>query len=306
MLRKCLMKRDENMSEKIGFIGLGVMGAPMARNLTSKYDVIVFDIDNARMGLVPKARKAENIGEVGSSAETVLLSLPSSDIVKEVVLGTGGLMQNMRRGSTIIDASTTLPDITQEISHTLKKMAGIFFLDAPVSGGEKAAIEGNLSVMVGGEQEAFEKSLEILHTIGTSVVRMGESGMGEITKLVNNLIVGITFVAVAEGFALGTKSGLNPKVLYEAIRNGWAGSKVLDVSAEAILPRNFKPGGTVNIHWKDLGYALELARKKDVPVPATALAHEIFKAARASGIGHLSQPAIVNLWEDLLKIVIKE
>jgi len=293
------------MSDKIGFVGLGVMGAPMARNLTSKYDVIVFDIDNAKMGSVPKARKAENIAEVGNSAETVLLSLPGSDIVKEVVLGSGGLMQNMRRGSTIIDASTTLPDITQEISHTLKG-AGIFFLDAPVSGGEKAAIDGTLSVMVGGEEEAFEKSLEVLHTIGTSVVRMGESGMGEITKLVNNLIVGITFVAVAEGFALGTKSGLNPKVLYEAIRNGWAGSKVLDVSAEAILPRNFRPGGTVNIHWKDLGYALELARKKDVPVPATALAHEIFKAARASGIGQLSQPAIVNLWENLLKIVVKE
>jgi 2-hydroxy-3-oxopropionate reductase len=293
------------MSDKIGFVGLGVMGAPMARNLTSKYDVIVFDIDNAKMGSVPKARKAENIAEVGNSSETVLLSLPSSDIVKEVVLGNGGLMRNMRRGSTIIDASTTLPDVTQGISHTLKE-AGIFFLDAPVSGGEKAAIEGTLSVMVGGEEEAFEKSLEILHTIGTSVVRMGESGMGEITKLVNNLIVGITFVAVAEGFALGTKSGLNPKVLYEAIRNGWAGSKVLDVSAEAILPRNFKPGGTVNIHWKDLGYALELARKNDVPVPATALAHEIFKAARASGIGQLSQPAIVNLWEDLLKIVVKE
>jgi 2-hydroxy-3-oxopropionate reductase len=292
------------MSDKIGFVGLGVMGAPMARKLTSKYDVIVFDIDNAKMGSVPKARKAENIAEVGNSAETVLLSLPSSDIVKEVVLGNGGLMQNMRRGSTIIDASTTLPDVTQEISHTLKE-AGISFLDAPVSGGEKAAIDGTLSVMVGGEEEAFEKSLEILHTIGTSVVRMGESGMGEITKLVNNLIVGITFVAVAEGFALGTKSGLNPKVLYEAIRNGWAGSKVLDVSAEAILPRNFRPGGTVNIHWKDLGYALELARKKDVPVPATALAHEIFKAARASGIGQLSQPAIVNLWEDLLKIVVK-
>jgi len=129
--------------------------------------------------------------------------------------------------------------------------------------------------------------------------------MGNVTKLVNNLIVGINFVAIAEGFALGTKSGLDPKVLYEAIRNGWAGSKVLDVSADAILTRNFKPGGTVNIHWKDLGYALQLAKEQDVPLPATALAHEIFKTARASGRGQLSQPSIINLWEDLLKIVVK-
>jgi 2-hydroxy-3-oxopropionate reductase len=131
---------------------------------------------------------------------------------------------------------------------------------------------------------------------------MGESGMGGVAKLVNNLIVGITFVAVAEGFALGVKSGLNPNTLYEAIRNGWAGSKVLDVSAEAMLGRNFKPGGTVDIHWKDLGYALTLAREKDVPVPAAALTHEIFKAARASGRGQLSQPAIVQMWERLLGI----
>jgi 2-hydroxy-3-oxopropionate reductase len=287
--------------DKIGFIGLGVMGVPMAKNLSSKYDVIVFDIDAERMQLVPNAEKATISVEVAKSAGIIFLSLPDSETVRNVVLGDGGLIKSLNQGSLIIDTSTTSPSVTKEISRILENK-GIDFLDSPVSGGEKAAIEGTLSLMVGGKEEAFNRCLEILHTIGSSVVRVGESGMGEVAKLVNNLIVGITFVAVAEGFTLGVKSGLDPSVLYEAIRGGWAESKVLDVSAEAMLKRDFKPGGTVNIHWKDLGYALTLAREEDVPLPATALAHEIFKAARASGKGRLSQPAIVNLWEELLKI----
>ena len=290
---------------KTGYIGLGVMGAPMARNLAIKYDLIVFDIDAERMRLVPKAEKAASIEEVAKSAEIIFLSLPDSETVREVVLGGGGLLQNLNTGNLIIDTSTTSPNVTKEISRILEK-SGIGFLDSPVSGGEKAAIEGTLSLMVGGKEEAFNQSLDILYTIGSSVVRVGESGMGGVAKLVNNLIVGITFVAVAEGFALGVKSGLNPRILYEAIRGGWAESKVLDVAAEAMLTRDFNPGGTVNIHWKDLGYALALAREEDVPLPATALTHEIFKAARTAGKGKLSQPAIVNLWEELLKIEVGE
>jgi 2-hydroxy-3-oxopropionate reductase len=292
------------MAQKVGFIGLGVMGAPMARKLAGKYDVIVYDMDPVKTGAVPGTVKAAGVSEVGRATSVVLLSLPGV-AVRDVVLGENGLMKNMKKGGVIIDTSTSLPEVSQELEKTLEKTAGISFLDAPVSGGEKAAVDGTLSIMVGGREDVFKKNLEVLQSIGTTIVRMGGSGMGNVTKLVNNLIVGITFVAVAEGFALGTKSGLDPKVLYEAIRNGWAGSKVLDVSAAAILPRDFKPGGTVNIHWKDLGYALQLAEKEDVPVPATALAHEIFKTARASGRGLLSQPSIINLWEDLLKIEVK-
>jgi 2-hydroxy-3-oxopropionate reductase len=289
------------MAEKVGFIGLGVMGAPMAQHLAARYETSVYDIDKAKMASVTAARPAADIPGVARNATIVFLSLPSSEIVKEVVLGDGGLKANLASGSVIIDTSTTSPTSSQEIAAALHN-DGISFLDSPVSGGEKAAKEGTLSIMVGGSPEVFDRSLEYLRTIGTSVVLMGGTGMGGVTKLVNNLIVGITFVAVAEGFALGTKSGLDPKLLYQAIRGGWASSKVLDVSAEAMLARDFKPGGTVDIHWKDLGYALSLARDKDVPVPATALAHEIFKAARASGRGRLAQPAIVQLWEKLLDI----
>ncbi len=289
------------MNNRIGFIGLGVMGAPMARLLAEKYDLTVFDIDKKKMEAVSGVNYAGDLAGVARDKDAVFLSLPGSEIVREVVTGDDGLKFNMKPGSVVIDAGTTSPTISQEIACSLNE-AKIAFLDAPVSGGEKAAVAGTLSVMVGGKKEVFDRCLEILRTVGTSVVLMGDTGMGGVAKLVNNLIVGITFVAVAEGFALGTKSGLEPETLYQAIRNGWAGSKVLDVSAEAMLARNFQPGGTVDIHWKDLGYALTLARDQDVPVPATALAHEIFKAARASGRGNLAQPAIVQLWENLLHI----
>ena len=289
------------MAEKVGFIGLGVMGAPMAKHLAAKYACVVFDIDESRRGLISGATKAGSVAKVGRDADVVFLSLPGSEIVRDVVLGERGLKSVMKPGSTIVDTSTTSPTVSKEVAKSVDSV-GISFLDSPVSGGEKAAIEGTLSLMVGGSEDVFKRRLEFLRTIGTSVVWMGGSGMGGVAKLVNNLIVGITFVAVAEGFALGTKSGLDPNVLYQAIRGGWASSKVLDVSAEAVLARNFKPGGTVDIHWKDLGYALSLARDMDVPVPATALAHEVFKAARASGRGKLAQPAIVQMWENLLKI----
>ncbi len=251
---------------KIAFIGLGVMGAPMARNIAKKYSTAVYDVDPAKVVSVPGATGASSIAEVVSGRDVVFLSLPSSEVVKEVVLGKGGLKASMGKGAVVIDNSTTSPTVSQELAASLKE-SGIDFLDAPVSGGEKAAIEGTLSVMVGGSPDVFERCREVLGSIGTTVVLMGDTGMGGVAKLVNNLIVGVTFVAVAEGFALGTKSGLDPEVLYSAIRNGWAGSKVLDVSAEAVLARNFKPGGSVDIHWKDLGYALDVGTGDGCPRP---------------------------------------
>ncbi len=288
--------------KKPGFIGLGVMGAPMARRVIAQCgEAIVFDLDAAKMRSVASANvvMAGAVAEVGKSAEVVILSLPDSPAVKEVALGENGLAGTMRAGGIVIDTSTTEPTVSIELAGALKEK-GIRFLDAPVSGGEKAAIDGTLSFMVGGDEEIFQECLGLLKTMGTTVVRVGGNGMGGAAKMVNQMIVGATFAVIAESFALGVKSGLDPKVLYEAIRSGWAGSKVLEVSVADMLERRFKPGGTVNIHCKDLGYALSLARAKDVPTPVTALVHEIFKAARAAGNGALSQPAIVMLWEKLL------
>jgi 2-hydroxy-3-oxopropionate reductase len=291
------------MTGTVGFAGLGVMGGHMARRVATKFDAVVFDVDASRMKGFPAA--AASLSELGSRAGVVLLSLPSSAIVRTAVLGKGGLAESLSKGSVVVDMGTTEPAVIHELAGALRER-GIALLDAPVSGGEKGAAEGTLSIMVGGEQEVFDRCRAIFQTMGSSIVRVGDSGMGQVAKLVNNLIVGITFAAVAEGFVLGTRSGLKPEVLYEAIKGGWAGSKVLDVSVPAMLARDFRPGGTVDIHWKYLGYALAQAKETDVPVPVTALVHEIFKAARASGKGKLSQPAIVQLWENLLGIEVKK
>lgn len=296
-----------DMQVKPGFVGLGVMGGPMAGHVLAKYgSITVFDVDPEKAARLAKtgAKVAGSVAEVGENANVVVLSLPDSSTVREVAVGENGLISTLEQGSVVIDTSTTEPTVSIEVGSVLAKR-GIRFLDAPVSGGEKAAVDGTLSIMVGGDQATFDECLELLQAMGTTVVRVGEVGAGEVAKMVNQMIVGATFAIVAESFALGVKSGLDPAVLYEAIRNGWAGSKVLDVAVPAMLERNFKPGGTVNIHWKDLGYALSLAKATDVPTPVTALVHEVFKAARAGGHGALSQPAIVKLWESLLEVEVK-
>ena len=287
------------MAETLGFIGLGVMGGHMARHLAEARSVVVFDIDPAKVAAVDGAAPAKTVREVGEQADIVLLSLPSSELVRRVVLGEDGLLPVLKAGSIVIDTSTTEPTVSQAIAEALKAK-GIDFMDAPVSGGEAAAREARLSIMVGGDEAVFERYLPVLEVIGTSVVRVGDVGMGGVTKLVNNMIVGATFAVIAEGFALGKANGIDPKVLYEAIKDGWAGSTVLNVAAPGIIERNFEPGGTINLLFKDLGYALSLARTHNCLVPMTAAVDEIFKAARASGRGGKAQQVIIELWEDLM------
>jgi 2-hydroxy-3-oxopropionate reductase len=210
----------------------------------------------------------------------------------------------MKRGGVVADTSTTEVSIVKAMAARLKE-AGIEFADAPVSGGEKAAREGTLSFMIGAKDGIFSRIKPYCGAMGSSVVHMGPVGTGQTAKAVNQMIVGAAFAVIAEAFSLGVKNGLDPKTLYEAIRGGWAGSKVLDVAAADMFSRDFAPGGTVDIHWKDLGYALSLSKDTDAPVPVTALVHEIFKAARARGDGKKSQPAVVRLWESLLGIEVK-
>ncbi len=289
------------MEIKPAFIGLGVMGAPMAKRVLAKFgSLVVFDVEETRVSILvgEGAKPVSSPADCGKNANVAVLSLPSSPIVRQV---SEELSETLQPGGVIIDTSTTEPTVSIEIGRKLSEK-DIRFLDAPVSGGEKAAIEGSLSIMVGGSKETFDECLPLLEAMGSSVVRVGEIGAGETAKMVNQMIVGATFAIIAESFALGVKAGLNPAELYQAIQGGWAGSKVLDVAAPAMLERNFKPGGTVNIHWKDLGYALSLAKDIDVPTPLTALVHEIFKASKAAGDGSLSQPAVVRLWEKLLGI----
>ena len=284
---------------KIGFIGLGIMGGAMAGHLAERHELTVYDVDEARASAVAGAVRAGSIAELARRSELVLLSLPSSQIVETVCTADDGLAPHLGKGTVVIDTSTTEPAVSRRIAGVLSA-AGIAFMDAPVSGGEGGARDASLSIMVGGDPEVFKRCKPVLETLGRSVVRVGDVGAGEVAKLVNNMIVGSAFAVIAEGFALGRKMGLDSQVLYDAIKDGWAGSPVLDAAAPGIIERNFRPGGSVDVLFKDLGYALSLARSQNVPTPMTAVVDEIFKAARASGRGGQAQQVIIQLWEDLL------
>jgi 2-hydroxy-3-oxopropionate reductase len=284
---------------KFGFIGLGVMGGHMARHLSGKYDLTVLDVDPQRMSAVTGAAPASSLAEVCEKSDAVFLSLPTTAIVENVVTGAEGLLSLLSAGKAVIDLSTTEPEASKRMARALAEKQ-IDFLDAPVSGGEGGARDATLSIMVGGEKEVFERYKPVLETMGSSAVRVGDTGAGGVAKLVNNMIVGSTFTVIAESFALGAQCGLDQSVLYDAIKGGWAGSTVLNVAAPGIINRDFEPGGSIDLLFKDIGYALSLARSHNVPTPMTAMSDEIFKAARASGRGPKAQQIVIQLWEDLL------
>lgn len=286
---------------KVGFIGLGVMGGHMARHLSEKYEVTVFDVDAGKAAQQEKAAKAQTVKQLGEAVDVVLLSLPTSGIVNDVVCGPEGLIHVLKAGSAVIDTSTTEPTVSRAIAKALAAK-GVDFLDAPVSGGEGGARDAALAFMVGGDEAVFDKYLPVLEVMAKSVVRVGDIGTGGVAKLVNNMIVGAAFSIIAESFALGMKNGIDPKVLYEAIKDGWAGSTVLNVAAPGIIDQNYKPGGTIDLLFKDIGYAMSLARSQNVPVPVTAIVDEVFKTARASGRGPYAQQIITQMWENLLEI----
>jgi 2-hydroxy-3-oxopropionate reductase len=283
----------------LGFLGLGVMGGPMARNLVKAgYAVTGYDTDEKRLAAFTAigGTPTKAVADVGASAEIILLSLPTGDVVREVVHGPAGLLGVMRSGTLIADLSTTEPKIAQDAA-AASAAKGVTFLDAPVSGGEQGAIDASLSIMVGGDAAGFARVKPMLASLGKSVVHMGGIGLGQATKLINNMIVAAGFAAVCEAWGLGAKLGLDPATLHAAIKGGWAGSRVMEETIPRLLARNFVPGGSVDIMTKDVTYALNMARTANVPVPVTALAHELFRMAKAQGKGGQAQPALITLWE---------
>lgn len=290
----------------LGFLGLGVMGGPMARSLVKAgYPVTGYDPDASRMKAFTDAggKAAASAAEIATAGEIVFLSLPTSEVVRQVVLGEGGLALRVPPGRLIVDMSTTEAKLAQEAAAACAAR-GVTFMDAPVSGGEQGAIEATLSIMVGGTDEGFARLQPFLASMGRSVVHMGGSGMGQATKLINNMIVAVGFAAVCEGFALGAKAGLDPARLYEAIKGGWAGSRVMDETVPRVLARNFVPGGTVDIAVRDAAYGMTMARGLDVPVPMTGLAHELFRMAKSQGLGPKAQPVLITLWEQWLGLTV--
>ena len=284
------------MADHAGFVGLGVMGGPMSQNMSKSFPVLGFDADPARLAAAEGIQKARSAAEVGRACSVVFLSLPSADVVEEVVLGSGGLGAALHRGSLLVDLSTSLPSVSRRIAERLAAR-GVDFADAPVSGGEGGARSASLAIMVGADPAVFDRARPYLASIGKTAVRVGAVGAGGIAKLVNNMIVASTFAVIAEGMALAVANGVSVTDLYDAIREGWAGSRVLDVSAPAIAAHQYVPGGTVDMMQKDLSYARVLAAETHCPIPVTAAAHEVFVAGQAAGLGKNAQPAIYELWK---------
>ncbi|WP_407926379.1 2-hydroxy-3-oxopropionate reductase [Gehongia tenuis] len=286
---------------KIGLIGLGIMGKPMAKNiLKAGHSLMVYDINRAAMDEVAAAgaQPAKDGREIGASCDVILTMLPNSPQVKEVMLGEGGVIETIREGAVFIDMSSINPLASKEIAEALEKK-GVKMLDAPVSGGEPKAIDGTLSFMVGGDAEVFEACKPLLETMGSSVVRCGGIGAGNTTKLANQVVVALNIAAVSEAFMLAEKAGVDPQLVFEAIRGGLAGSTVMNAKAPMIMEGNFMPGFKIDLHIKDLNNALETGHSVGSPLPLTAAVMEMLQTLRADGCGQDDHSAIAKYYEKI-------
>lgn len=292
---------------KIGFIGLGIMGKPMSKNLLKAgYDLVVMDKNLAAVDEVVAAgaKAAATPKEVAAQVELVITMLPNSPHVKEVVLGKDGIIEGAKPGTIIADMSSIAPLVSRELAAELAKN-GVELLDAPVSGGEPKAIEGTLSVMVGGKKETFDKCYAVLKAMAGSVVLTGDVGAGNVTKLANQIVVALNIAAMSEALVLATKSGVEPELVYQAIRGGLAGSTVLDAKAPLVMDRKFNPGFRINLHIKDLNNVLETSHEVGVPLPLTAAVMEMMQALKVDGMGDLDHGALVRYYEKLANVEVK-
>lgn len=286
---------------KIGFIGLGIMGKPMAMHLLQAgHELTVFDINPAARNEMRAhgAMDAASATGAAQGAEAVMTMLSNSPQVKEVVLGEHGVIHAMHKGSVLIDMSSISPLATREICAQLRA-TGVEMLDAPVSGGEPKAIDGSLAFMVGGRQEVFERYKSLLLEMGASVVRCGEIGAGNVTKLCNQIIVAANIAAVAEALMLGQKAGVAPDAIYQAIRGGLAGSAVLDAKAPMMMDRSFKPGFKIDLHIKDLNNVMETAQTIGAPSMITSQVLEMMRVLRHAGEGQSDHSALIQFYEKL-------
>lgn len=293
---------------KIGFIGLGIMGKPMAKNLLKAgYALVVYDINQAAVADVSAAgaEAAASAKEVAEKTEIIITMLPNSPHVKAAILGANGVLDGVKKGSIVIDMSSIAPLASQEIAAKLAE-AGVEMLDAPVSGGEPKAIDGTLSIMVGGKKEVFDACYEILAKMGKSVVLCGDIGAGNTTKLANQIIVALNIAAMSEALVLGAKAGVNPDTIYQAIRGGLAGSTVLDAKAPMVLAGNYKPGFRIELHIKDLANALETGHDIGVPLPLTSQVMEMMQALKVDGKAQNDHGGIIQYYEKLAKVEVRK
>jgi len=296
------------MMKKIGFIGLGIMGKPMAKNLLKAgYSLTVYDIVAERMDDVVEAgaKAGSSSKEVAEKSEIVITMLPNSPEVKEAVLGKNSVLEGAKPGTILIDMSSIAPLASKEVAEKAKEK-GVTVLDAPVSGGEPKAIEGTLAIMVGGPQETFDEVEDILSVMGASVTRVGEIGSGNMTKLANQIIVALNIAAMSEAMVLAAKAGVNAEKVFQAIRGGLAGSTVLDAKMPLVLEGNFKPGFRIELHIKDLANALDTAHEVGVPVPLSGAVMEVMQALKVDGKGADDHGGIIQFYEKLAKVQVRQ
>lgn len=286
---------------KIGFIGLGIMGKPMSKNLLKAgYELVVFDRNIGSINEVVScgAKAGKNGADVAAQSDVVITMLPNSPHVKQAVMGENGILEGAKEGLILVDMSSIAPLASQEICKACAEK-GVKMIDAPVSGGEPKAIDGSLSIMVGGEKEVFDQMYDMLMVMGGSVVHCGDIGAGNTTKLANQVIVALNIAAVSEAFMLSTKAGVDPEKVFHAIRGGLAGSTVMEAKVPMITAGNFTPGFKIDLHIKDLGNALETGHGVGAPLPLTSYVMEMLQNLHMDGYGQNDHSALVKYYEKL-------
>lgn len=283
---------------KIAFIGLGVMGKPMVRNLAKHgNEVWVYDLNQSNIDLVTKdgAKAGSSNADIVSKCSVIITMLPNSPQVETVVLGKGGVLENAKSGSVLIDMSSIAPATSQKVCAACAEK-GIRMLDAPVSGGEPKAVDGTLAIMVGGEKTLFDEYRALLLQMGSSAVHCGPIGAGNTTKLANQIIVAVNIAAVAEAFTMVKKAGVEPQLVFEAIKGGLAGSTVMNAKVPMMIGDSFKPGFRIDLHIKDLNNALDTGHKVGSPLPLTAQVQEMFETLHADGFGSDDHSALARFY----------
>ncbi|MDR1901889.1 MAG: 2-hydroxy-3-oxopropionate reductase [Treponema sp.] len=286
------------MNMKIGFIGLGIMGKPMAKNLLKAgHELVVFDVNKANVDDVAAAgaKAAVSLSDAASQVPVIITMLPNSPHVKTVVLGEKGILEGAKPGTILIDMSSIAPLASQEVEKACAAR-GIKMIDAPVSGGEPKAVDGTLAIMVGGDKAVFEEVKGILLQMGATAVYCGAIGAGNTTKLANQIVVGLNIAAVAEAFTLVKKAGVDPQLVFEAIKGGLAGSTVLNAKAPTMIEGNFKPGFKIDLHIKDLANALDTGHGVGSPLPLTSLVREMMETLHADGFGQDDHSALARYY----------
>ena len=289
------------MTQVVGFIGLGIMGRPMARNLLKAgYPLLVHSRSQGPVQeLVGAGAKAANSPkDVASQVEILITMLPNSPDVELVALGRSGIVEGVRPGLLFLDMSTISPLVSQKVGKALQSK-GVRMLDAPVSGGEKGAIEGALSIMVGGEKSDFDAALPVFQALGKTITHLGPLGAGGFTKLANQVIVAVNLTALGEALTLARKAGLDRSLTLKALGGGLAGSKCLEQKTPNYLSGTYNPGFKIDLHFKDLGLIMESSRALGVPLPCTAVVQELFNALRVKGRGGLDHSGVITLLEEL-------